>query len=433
MNINHLGIYKCLVGLVVLVTVISCKTSTNNGELIGARLERLKTNKAPYGMVLVPGGTFIMGQSDEDITHSQTSQTRQVTIAPFYIDDTEISNAEYRQFVYWVRDSILITDYLGDQSYFIQSQNSTSNTRYIDWDKVRRQSPWKTKDASVRQRLEAMYYQGEDRVFGKYELDPRLITYYYEWYDLETAIKFKNDKTKKRSDFIHREKVAVYPDTTVWMSDFYFAANEPLVKGYFSHPSFEEYPVVGVTWKQAQAFNAWRTQLYNNYAAKTRRQPRFDYQLPTEAEWEYAARGGRVGTQYPWGGPTARNAKGCLMANFKPGRGNYAEDGYAYTAPVYSYFPNDYGLYNMAGNVAEWTQSAYDESAYNYVHDMNPTYKYTAKDSDPEILKRKVIRGGSWKDVGFFLQNGTRQYEYQDTAKSYIGFRSVTRLGGTTF
>ena len=128
MNINHLGIYKCLVGLVMLVTVISCKTSTNNGELIGARLERLKTNKAPYGMVLVPGGTFIMGQSDEDITHSQTSQTRQVTIAPFYIDDTEISNAEYRQFVYWVRDSILITDYLGDQSYFIQSQNSTSNT-----------------------------------------------------------------------------------------------------------------------------------------------------------------------------------------------------------------------------------------------------------------------------------------------------------------
>src|SRR5690606_40184961 len=101
--------------------------------------------KAPYGMVLVPGGTFIMGQSDEDITHSQTSQTRQVTIAPFYMDDTEISNAEYRQFVYWVRDSILITDYLGDQSYFIQSQNSTSNTRYIDWDKVRRQSPWKTK------------------------------------------------------------------------------------------------------------------------------------------------------------------------------------------------------------------------------------------------------------------------------------------------
>src|SRR5690606_41552406 len=98
MNINHLGIYKCLVGLVVLVTVISCKTSTNNGELIGARLERLKTNKAPYGMVLVPGGTFIMGQSDEDITHSQTSQTRQVTIAPFYMDDTEkIGRASCRE------------------------------------------------------------------------------------------------------------------------------------------------------------------------------------------------------------------------------------------------------------------------------------------------------------------------------------------------
>lgn len=410
--------------------ITSCKTSTNNGELIGARLNKLKTNKTPYGMVLVPGGTFIMGQSDEDITYAQTAQNRQVTIAPFYIDDTEISNSEYRQFVQWVRDSILITDYLGDNSYFIQSQGANAE-RYIDWEKVNQNSPWKTADQNVQSRLESMYYQGEDRVLGKNELDVRLLNYHYEWYDLENAIRHKNDKSKRRSDFIHREKIAIYPDTTVWLSDFHYAANEPLVKGYFSHPSYDDYPVVGVTWKQAQAFNAWRTRLYNNHANKTNRPERFDYQLPTEAEWEYAARGGRVGAQYPWGGPTARNARGCLMANFKPGRGNYMEDGYAYTAPVYSYFPNDYGLYNMAGNVSEWTQSSYDESAYSYVHDMNPTYSYSAKSEDNETLKRKVIRGGSWKDIGFFLQNGTRQYEYQDTAKSYVGFRSVTRVAGS--
>lgn len=410
--------------------ITSCKTSTNNGELIGARLNKLKTNKTPYGMVLVPGGTFIMGQSDEDITYAQTAQNRQVTIAPFYIDDTEISNSEYRQFVQWVRDSILITDYLGDNSYFIQSQGANAE-RYIDWEKVNQNSPWKTADQNVRSRLESMYYQGEDRVLGKNELDVRLLNYHYEWYDLENAIRHKNDKSKRRSDFIHREKIAIYPDTTVWLSDFHYAANEPLVKGYFSHPSYDDYPVVGVTWKQAQAFNAWRTRLYNNHANKTNRPERFDYQLPTEAEWEYAARGGRVGAQYPWGGPTARNARGCLMANFKPGRGNYMEDGYAYTAPVYSYFPNDYGLYNMAGNVSEWTQSSYDESAYSYVHDMNPTYSYSAKSEDNETLKRKVIRGGSWKDIGFFLQNATRQYEYQDTAKSYVGFRSVTRVAGS--
>ena len=154
------------------------------------------------------------------------------------------------------------------------------------------------------------------------------------------------------------------------------------------------------------------------------------FALPNDAEFEYAARGGRVGTDYPWGGPYIKNAKGCLMANFKPGRGNYTDDGGAYTVNVRSYFPNDYGLYSMAGNVAEWTSSAYDESASTFVHDLAPTFNYEAKASDPEVMKRKVVRGGSWKDIGYFLQNSTRTFEYQDTAKSYIGFRCVSEYLG---
>ena len=89
------------------------------------------------------------------------------------------------------------------------------------------------------------------------------------------------------------------------------------------------------------------------------------------------------------------------------------------------------GLYCMAGNVAEWTSSVYYEGAYNFSHDMNPDIRYNAKDSDPPRMKRKVIRGGSWKDVGYFLQTSTRTYEYQDTAKSYIGFRCVIDLPPT--
>jgi len=85
----------------------------------------------------------------------------------------------------------------------------------------------------------------------------------------------------------------------------------------------------------------------------------------------------------------------------------------------------------MAGNVAEWTSSVYYEGAYNFQHDMNPDIRYNAKDSDPPRMKRKVIRGGSWKDVGYFLQTSTRTYEYQDTAKSYIGFRCVIDLPPT--
>ncbi len=421
-----------LLCMLIAITAIGCKGPSNSGELVGVRLDKLKASKTPHGMVLIPGGTFIMGQSDEDIGFSQTAQNRQVTIAPFYMDDTEISNSEYRQFVNWVRDSILIHNFLGDDSYFVQGEGG-GGERYIDWDKVNKQSPWRAKEQEKRERLNSMFYQGEDRVFGRNELDVRLLKYHFEWYDLQAAVRGKNDPSKRRSDFIMRDTMLIYPDTTVWLADFSYAANEPMVNGYFSHPSFDDYPVVGVTWRQAQAFNSWRTQLFNNQAAKNRVQPRFDYQLPSEAEWEYAARGGKVGMQYPWGGPTARNARGCLMANFKPGRGNYIDDGVAYTAPVYSYWPNDFGLYNMAGNVAEWTQSSYNESAYSFVHDMNPTYTYNAKASDLETMKRKVIRGGSWKDVGFFLQNGTRQYEYQDTSKSYIGFRSVTKYAGVAY
>ncbi len=85
----------------------------------------------------------------------------------------------------------------------------------------------------------------------------------------------------------------------------------------------------------------------------------------------------------------------------------------------------------MAGNVAEWTSSFYYEGSSNFQHDMNPDIRWNAIDSDPPRMKRKVIRGGSWKDVGFYLQTSTRTYEYQDTAKSYIGFRCVIDLSPT--
>jgi formylglycine-generating enzyme required for sulfatase activity len=94
-------------------------------------------------------------------------------------------------------------------------------------------------------------------------------------------------------------------------------------------------------------------------------------------------------------------------------------------AKVGSFPPNDYGLYDMSGNVAEWTSSAYHESNYSFVNDLNPSYNYNSKSNDPQIMTRKVIRGGSWKDQKYFIQTATRSYEYQDSGKSYIGFRCV--------
>ncbi|QJD95635.1 SUMF1/EgtB/PvdO family nonheme iron enzyme [Mucilaginibacter robiniae] len=413
-----------------------CGTS-DRGEVVGVR-QRLFRPELPYNMVYVPGGSFLMGQTDQDVTFAQISQTKQVTVSPFFMDQTEVSNSQYHQFVNWVRDSIAITTYLNDDKYYVKPKdaNAAGNKKYINWDYVKKYPVWngaRKGQASNSGKLQGMYYQGDDQILGRNELDVRLLKYNYTITNLREASNLRFDKTKKRSDFIFRDTIAIYPDTLVWLNDFAYAANEPMVEGYFSHPAYQNYPVVGVNWRQARAFTIWRQRYNENYKDARHLPRRLDYSLPTEAEFEYAARGGRIGTDYPWGGPYIKNSKGCLQANFKPGRGNYTDDGGPTTVSVRSYFPNDYGLYNMAGNVAEWTLSAFDESSSTFVHDMNPTFNYDAKSTDPEVMKRKVVRGGSWKDIGYFLQNSTRTYEYQDSAKAYIGFRCVSHFVGRDF
>ena len=111
------------------------------------------------------------------------------------------------------------------------------------------------------------------------------------------------------------------------------------------------------------------------------------------------------------------------MANFKPSRGDYAADNALYTVEAKSYHPNGYNLYNMAGNVSEWTNTSYDSNSYEYMSSMNPNV-------NDQQNKRKVIRGGSWKDVAFYTKVDTRDYEYQDSALSYIGFRTVQSFMG---
>ena len=106
--------------------------------------------------------------------------------------------------------------------------------------------------------------------------------------------------------------------------------------------------------------------MYNDWRVEYGLVSEDEFRLPTEGEWEYAARGGREISPYPWGGPYMRNKKGCILANFKPGRGDYPDDGGMYTVKADAYFPNDYGVYCMAGNVSEWTSSAFYENAYSY-------------------------------------------------------------------
>ena len=332
------------------------------------------------------------------------------------MDATEITNNEYRQFTNWVRDSIA-----AKQMGFIKA--GTDGTEVIDWKKAK---TIKWGDKAVMEKVDAMILTPDNRIFNKKEIDPTKLVFHSETFDFKEAA--KSPKGTQRSKFIVKKDLQIYPDTLCWVRDFAYSYNEPMAKKYYSHPAFGNYPVVGVSWKQATAFCEWRTQYLNGFLESKKRMTESDFRLPTEAQWEYAARGGRSQSPYPWGGPYLRNRKGCLLANFKPGRGNYPEDGGFYTVRADAYWPNDFGLYNMAGNVAEWTSSLFYEGGYNFQHDMNPEVRWNAKDSDPPRMKRKVIRGGSWKDVGYYLQTSARTYEYLDTAKSYIGFRCVIDL-----
>ncbi len=395
--------------LFAILVLASCGTK-QNGQLIGV-LERPSWKGInPYGMVYVPSGTLHIGPSDQDITNTFVQRSKSISISGFYMDDTEITNNEYRQFVYYIKDSIAHAslDHFYEDDY---------GNEYIDWEY---EIDW------TDETLEDMFYQGEDKFAGKKELDVSKMEYEYEWYDWAKAA---HDKVSNRTAHIKRKNVLIYPDTLVWIRDFAYSYNEPMTRNYFWHPAFDDYPVVGVDWEMSNAFCYWRTKLWNSYQSETGVNSE-DFRLPTEHEWEYAARGGHDLAPYPWGGYYLRNSKGCLLANFKPGRGNYPEDGGLYTVKADAYFPNDYGLYNMSGNVSEWTSTSFHENAYSFLHDLNPDLKFDATEEDSEAQKRKVIRGGSWKDIGFFLQTGTRHWEFQDTTKSYVGFRcALTFLG----
>jgi gliding motility-associated lipoprotein GldK len=391
----------------------------DDGQLHGVAPASAYNLQKPPGMVYIPPGTFHMGPSDEDMNYAFTSRNQQISISGFWMDATEITNNEYRQFTNWVRDSIAATT--------LQYGKDVDGRFQIDWKKA---ATIKWGDKATIEKISAMIVEPDNRVFGRKEIDPNKLVFHSETFDLNAAAQ-KINEGKARSQFIIKRDVKVYPDTLVWIRDFSYSYNEPMTKRYYSHPAFGNYPVVGVNWIQASTFCEWRTQYLNAHLEGKHMATESNFRLPTESEWEYAARGGRSQSMYPWGNYYLRNKRGCLLANFKPGRGNYPEDGGFYTVRADAYWPNDFGLYCMAGNVAEWTSSFYYEGASNFEHDMNPDIRWNAKDTDPPRMKRKVIRGGSWKDVGLYLQTSARTYEYQDTAKSYIGFRCVIDLAPT--
>jgi sulfatase modifying factor 1 len=465
---------KNLVLVIAIAIILGSCGSSDIGELIGVQNRPQDWQQPlPYGMAYIPAGSYNMGPADQDVPYSMISKSRTITVGAFYMDETEITNNEYRQFVYWVRDSlahvILGKNGSDPDAHYIKADRKgnqfdpLTNPRtyvkdfyFINW---KTEIDWLGKeDPANKDALEEMYLPEHERFHFIKELDTRKLIYDFYWIDLKKAAD-KNNRYSyariqensqfetyrldtlgypkangiyDRRSFVVHDQVQVYPDTLCWIHDFTYSYNEPMTKMYFWHPAYDNYPVVGVNWKQARAFCVWRTDLLNGYLAHNGEAFYNDFRLPTEGEWEWAARGGLDLNSYPNGGPYLKDITGCYIANFKNMRGNYVDDGAINTCVVGHYMPNDYGLYDMSGNVSEWTNNAYDESMIDFGHDMNIDYTYNAKESDQDVLKRKTIRGGSWKDIGYFLQIGTRSYEYQDTSKCYIGFRCVQSYLGNS-
>ncbi len=431
------------------------------GELVPRGSSKSFIAERPYGMVPIPGGSFVMGMADQDFSaNPEKAMPKTVTVSSFFMDETEITNAEYRVFINAVRDSIargLLAEAagegggdgeggnggsIGDFAYaskktgdeatpyqkYMESQggrdgsDAYDESKKLDW-KVPVQ--WNTSaypDEKYAEVLESMYLPADKRINNERIIDWSKIKYSYQWEDVMSAVKDKD----RGANYLKKESIAIYPDTTVWVKDFSYAYNEPLFDQYFWHQAYKEYPVVGVTWDQARAFCDFRTKMktdFNN-SLKKKKQKSMRFRLPTEAEWEYAAKGGIQNATYPWGGPYLQDDRGCYLANFKPKRGSYIEDDkkgdYTYTAPVKKFSKNGYGLYDMAGNVAEWTESPYNNSSYEFSSTLNPNL---SNQSSKEI--KKTVRGGSWKDAGYLLMTGYRDWERKDSARSFIGFRTI--------
>lgn len=346
-----------------------------NGEEGGFELEKFKGQPAGPNLVYIEGGRIILGTQEEDVLGvSGDNQERTATIRSFFMDETEIAN------VHW---------------------------------------------------LEYLHYLLQDS-----------------------------------SQDIHD---AALPDTTVWEEQLAF--NDPYVDYYLRYPGFRFFPIVGVDWKQCSDYAQWRTNMVNTELAQSAPKKYKDmaengqklplesgavlpnYRLPTEAEWEYAAKA-LIGTQYldemqdysriyPWDGHSLRNPygkeMGTFLANFKRGRGDYAgiagklNDAAMITCAIYEFPPNDFGLYNMAGNVNEWVHDMYRPLNFEDMEDLNPVRRNDYRDkvdmynsSAGETLidnHQRVFKGGSWRDVAYWLAPGTRRYMDEDSCNAMVGFR----------
>lgn len=333
---------------------MSCmKTPARFGNAAADTLSVKKgSDSSTTGMVLISGGTFAMG-GDNSQASSDEYPKHQVQVKSFYIDVTEVTNAQFQQF-------IEATGYI------------TTAERKPDWEELKKTVPPGTlKPADSLLIAASLVFRPTT---GPVDLHD-----YNQWWSWVAG-----------ADWKHPEG----PGSTI--------------KGR------ENYPVVQVSWFDAIAYCRW--------AGK---------RLPTEAEWEFAARGGLSNNIYPWGNEHINSGK--AKANSWEGKFPYRndkKDGYLTLAPVKSFSPNKYGLYDMAGNVWEWCYDWYDAGYYATLTGVtvNPQGPQKSNDPDEPYTPKRSLRGGSFLCNDSYCSGyrvARRMKSSPDTGLEHTGFRCV--------
>ncbi|MCP4442296.1 MAG: SUMF1/EgtB/PvdO family nonheme iron enzyme [Aureispira sp.] len=405
----------------------------------------------------IEGGTFLMGKpwesSNENFPNIYTTDSlwlatplmQTVAVPSFYMGAKEITNKEYRQFVTWVRDSIAHAMLGHTVEYDDGSQG-------VDWDQ---ELDWYPGGE-----LDGMFYQGDEQFAGKRELDVRQLVFDYQYYDYTSAARdfdattdYVNNSREKfnRADYIKKDAIRVYPDTLSWTRDLPKSYSNSMLQYYFSDPSYDDYPVVGISYNQAMAYCYWRSNEMKKQLTLAGYKGDFHFRLPTETEWEYAAIGAEEGSiedianypSYPWNGNTLKK-EGIYQANLGPiidNKGNWLKhypelknelsqrdtEHYIFTAPTASFPANANGLYDMAGNVAEWVLNRVmppNHETWSLKSNVSGRYLNYKKYKEPSWFAMDSIGYvqfvlAAWQQEGFDTKKGstTRTQRIDPTIK----------------